>query len=420
MRDAYDHDAKNAKYRGVAVCTRNVFYVATVVNLAFTLVIVSRIKLLSQGSVHECRQLLSTETKTNNAAYKDLKKSKLSDPHALQNYLRRRIEDTKEPWWENRNSSRTLYVEVYTGLANILQTMASAYTVAYRENINIKIVFWASRLSPVKWDELFSFPKVNVSVTFPDGKAVIHETKACTFSQELYVWKENSYKVKWVKDQNKDGQFGCTRCCCWREEPFPETVAWFYKILQPAMDVQKYIDNFKKRQKWDEYQWVAVHVRRSDNFHNMRMFMNTKLQKELRGVINTTDADSMLPVRNYVTLMKQLQRSWPKHRVDEGPYYRIKPVKFFLATDNKNVVSQIANEFEAGSVVWFNNNARTRFFIKKSVWERKVAVIELYLLASCDILVGTPFSTFSEAAHLIGGGVYLEPEFAYYNMSVAT
>lgn len=49
-------------------------------------------------------------------------------------------EFTEQPWWEQFQSRRTLYVAPYTGLANTLQAMGSAMTIADREKMNVKVV----------------------------------------------------------------------------------------------------------------------------------------------------------------------------------------------------------------------------------------------------------------------------------------
>eukprot|EP00210_Caulerpa_lentillifera_P006891 g6588.t1 len=359
-----------------------------------------------------------------------------NDSSSLQDYLRRRLEDTKEPWWDKRNAKKTLYVEMLTGMANILQSMASAFTVAYRENINIKvqtqfsirsktrtlllqIIYWRCCFPPAKWEDLFSFPKVDSIAYYPDGAELLAKTNSCTRSDEMYQWKDQGNKIKWVKDKHSNNEIGCTIACCWREQPFPESVAWFYKSLRPAKDIQEKIDEFKRIHDWDKYQWVGVHVRRTDNFLVMRQIMKSRIQKEFHDKINTTDKETMLPLVNYVTLMKQLEQSWPKHKLKRGPTNPMKPVKFFLSTDNKTVISEITKEFQQDSIVWFDAN-QMNVSTEQVLWRKKLAVVDLYLLSSCGILVGTPFSTFSEAAHLIGGGAYLEPKFAYYNMSAAS
>ena len=49
-------------------------------------------------------------------------------------------EFTEERWWEDVGGDRTLYVAPYTGLANTLQAMGSALTIAHRHKINIQVL----------------------------------------------------------------------------------------------------------------------------------------------------------------------------------------------------------------------------------------------------------------------------------------
>lgn len=254
---------------------------------------------------------------------------------------------------------------------------------------------------------------MNFRQTFPDGETDYHFTRACKVGASIHEWEGASKRIDWVKEKTGRGKFGCLESCCWREPSFPDSVLWFYKILRPEEYVQMRIDSFKRKQNWSKYQWVGVHVRRTDNIGNMRTLVETETQETLKGKINTTNADSMLPLSSYVALMKHLQQSWPVHKFAEGPFHLMKPVKFYLAADNEHVKKQIAKEFDNDSIVFFDRD-RVNIRMNPDVWRKKVAVIELYLLASCQILIGTPFSTYSEAAHLIGGGVYLEPNFVYH------
>lgn len=60
-------------------------------------------------------------------------------PSATRDYEPLGVEDTDEPWWENFETNRTLYLSVLYGLGNTIPSIASALTVAYREKINVKV-----------------------------------------------------------------------------------------------------------------------------------------------------------------------------------------------------------------------------------------------------------------------------------------
>eukprot|EP00210_Caulerpa_lentillifera_P001688 g1623.t1 len=324
------------------------------------------------------------------------------------------VEFTDEPWWEQRDSNRTLYVATECGTGNVLEIMASALTVSYRENINIKFVFIREKFGPATWDDLFSFPKLNFNYTFPDGVYDHHRTKACTVFKDLNDWKRDSYRIKWSMESDGIGEFGCVKCDWWKEPPFAQNSVWFYRILRPTKYLQLRVDAFKKSQEWNKYQWVGVHIRRTDNLGIMKWLLEEIVPKSLNKKIDTTNADEILPLDHYITTMRNFKENYPVHNLDR--FQIVKPLKFFLATDRDDIKSQIIEVFPEDQVIHYEHGIPSSQ-LRSENRGMKLAVIDMFLLASCQVLIGTPFSTFSEAAHYIGGNVFLEPNFAYQKQS---
>eukprot|EP00210_Caulerpa_lentillifera_P001695 g1630.t1 len=356
------------------------------------------------------RDLLIPSFSYNKASQQTAIQAPWQEAPAARDYEPLGIEFTDDPWWEQRDSNRTVYVAPYTGLSNTLQALASAFTISYRENINFKFVFKRDWFGPAVWDDLFSFPKVNFNHTFPDGVYYHKETKSCKVAKPLFHWKHGLEMIEWTKEPNGTGEIGCVESCCWREPPFPQTVLWFYRILRPEKYLQMKIDSFKKSQGWDKYQWVGVHVRRTDNIETMKGLLKFETQSTLQGKVNTTNADSILPIESYIATMYHLQQDYPIHKL--GGYQIVKPLRFFLATDKDETRSKILEAFPEGQVVYYEHGIPSGR-LRSENWGMKLAVIDMFLLASCQVLIGTPFSTFSEAAHYIGGNFFLEPNFAY-------
>lgn len=263
---------------------------------------------------------------------------------------------------------------------------------------------------PATWDDLFSFPKVNFNHTFPDGVYDHRETKSCKVAEPLFTWEHGLKMIKWAKEPNGTEEIGCVQSCCWREPPFPKSCLWFYRILRPETYLQMRIDAFKEEQEWDKYQWIGVHVRRTDNIETMKNLLNYETQPDLKGKVNTSNAETIMPIESYISTMTQIKHSFPIHKL--GPYQTIKPLKYFLATDKDEIKTQILEAFPEAQVVYYEHDLPSSE-LRNNNWGMKLAVIDMFLLASCDILIGTPFSTFSEAAHSIGGGFYIEPNFSY-------
>lgn len=157
------------------------------------------------------------------------------------------------PAWCPPPSHRKLYIAPLAGLANVLQTIASALTVAKREEFDVNLVLQFKTFMNTSWDELFLEPAINeINGTFPDGAILPKTTEACSVQHDFTEWKE--IKKKWNK--TGDGDILCATTCCWREGPFPHSVLWFYKSLVPAQRIQQSIQELQKQWRWHEFQWV--------------------------------------------------------------------------------------------------------------------------------------------------------------------
>lgn len=91
-----------------------------------------------------------------------------------------------------------------------------------------------------------------------------------------------------------------------------------------------------------------------------------------------------------------------------GSHQNVRPLRYFLATDNRDVRDQVMRSFSAGMVVEFSKDHIDD--LRGSTAGLQSGIIDLSLLAACEVLIGTPYSTFSATANYIGGQLYLEPE----------
>ena len=155
---------------------------------------------------------------------------------------------------------------------------------------------------------------------------------------------------------------------------------------------------------------IGVHVRRTDNIDTMKKLMKFHTIAHLRNSVNLTSADSILPTKNYVKVMDHLLGLTPLHQL--GPYQVFKPIRFFLATDKDETKQPIVDHFKEGLVVSFDKGLDGDV-LRRDAWGMQTGIIDMFLLASCKAVVGTPFSTFTEAATYIGGSMLLEPDFEY-------
>lgn len=143
----------------------------------------------------------------------------------------------------------------------------------------------------------------------------------------------------------------------------------------------------------------------------MKVMRNLIKIGPLKTRVNYTSPhdDDILPISNYIDRMRDVQKSVPTHNLTF--YQSFKPVRYFLATDNPTATEQVMSTFPSGAVVRFKKEDLTH--IRSSVSGMQSGVIDLFLLASCEVLIGTPYSTFSATASYMGKKLYVEPEFNY-------
>lgn len=153
---------------------------------------------------------------------------------------------------------------------------------------------------------------------------------------------------------------------------------------------------------------VGVHVRRGDRIRDLSSYLKEK----------NNSSTELLPLDNYVSAMKSTKSILPSHfypsngqvsdfllRFESLDFDR-RDIRFFLATDDPKAAEYIKGFFFDGEVVSYEHPENDY----RPVRQAQNAVADMFLLASCESLIGTPTSSFSLAAKLIGSGLYLEPE----------
>lgn len=141
----------------------------------------------------------------------------------------------------------------------------------------------------------------------------------------------------------------------------------------------------------------------------MRWLVELQTVEELKGRIDVNNADTMLPTSHYADLMKKVKATWPLHQM--GVYQAVKPIRFFLASDQGEIKNEFMEQFGNNQVVVYHSDAKPN--VSSNIRNMQMAVMDLFMLASCKVIIGTPFSTFSETASHIGGALLLEPDFSY-------
>lgn len=150
---------------------------------------------------------------------------------------------------------------------------------------------------------------------------------------------------------------------------------------------------------------VGVHVRRTDRpLNTYRLLRKIPFSNFLD--LTVRDYNKILPVSAVIDQMQlYLDIMLSNQTAAQGG---LKPVRFFLATDDKSIEPEIMQAFSPGQVVKLTKTlSPSEARLKKSGMH--LAVADLTLLASCRILVGSAYSSFSKAATFMGNNLYTEP-----------
>lgn len=151
-----------------------------------------------------------------------------------------------------------------------------------------------------------------------------------------------------------------------------------------------------------------MHLRRSDNMDVMRNLISIGPLRDKVDYKSSID-ENILSLSSYKDKMMSVAQSLPEH--DLMVYQEVKPIRFFLATDNSGARDYIVSNFPEGMVTGFKKEDYNH--IRTSINGMQSSVVDLFLLASCEVLIGTPYSTFSATAKYVGRNFYVEPDFVY-------
>lgn len=319
--------------------------------------------------------------------------------------------DPQAPWWRTTNASRTLFVRPVSGMGNHLQTIASALTLARVENFDVKIVFdrmgkYIKFDDNFRWNDLFREPPLDYNDTFPGGSTSV--SSECTVHY-AYLWHE--VRDMWERGrQQMDDERLCIRACCLEAFPvkswLPHT-GWFYRSLKPSHRIEKMIKLFQKEVMWDKYTWVGVHIRRTDRVRDARRHLR-ELPLNTYLNLDTSNYDDVLSIAAFVDQMQNFLDSVPNEMSSNSQ--AIKPIRFFLATDDEDVRDRVMKSFEPNLVVEVPNKMNV-FKARSKKEGMEQAVMDLVLLAYCRVLIGSPYSSFSKAANFMGNNFFTEPGF---------
>lgn len=311
-------------------------------------------------------------------------------------YLNKAMQNRK---YMLRRAKLNLYIEPKNGLGNRLRALASAYVIAKNTNRKLIVVWLKDEHCEADFFDLFdknyitqSFhvldKKEEVSRIFEKHKIIDETHSSISLSLEnsykpfLDYYNYAKYKGEYIKDESSDDIYITSACVLnnrntnWYQESI------FLRHLVPKADILNTV--FETEFKANSFKnVVGVHIRMGQDpvlyaFENVSKYND----KEKSLIQRWRQASNW---KNFVPEMEKLLDLNPKQ-------------KFYISADNE----QVYNEFMKLENFKHNLIVTNRDNYDRSKDGLKSALVDLYLLSKCKLILGSNWSSFSEIAHKIG------------------
>lgn len=253
----------------------------------------------------------------------------------------------------------TIYIEPEGGLCNRMRSIVSAYSYARDNNYEMVIIWPRKEELNCKFQELFNpiylnNKKVKVINLPYVGPGIVNKGHN-TISEIV----KNKYKRKC--NIYFDQLIDCSVNNSFYIKSFEE---WYknnntYNIFSLNKKINEKLNNFKKQ---FSPSMVGVHIRRTDNIIS----------------INSS------PTELYIKKMTEM--------LNEN-----KARKFFLASDDENEINKLKTVFGNEMILSQSNIDRRR----NNSNGIKDALLDLYLLANTELIIGSYYSSFTDVAAAI-------------------
>ena len=254
-----------------------------------------------------------------------------------------------------------IYIEPQAGLCNRMRAIESAYQIAKEMNKKLCIVWCCNVDCMAKFSDLFEdIPDVEV-IEIP----ALFGIRTTVRYQRLRIKHIMQRCIAVEKLERCDGNEEVVRRFVAQGTVYVQSFGVWYPyeknlgFFRPVAEIEKMI-SFKKSEFGNEC--IGVHIRRTDNVKS----------------ITESGTD---------VFIERMQAE-----IDRNPN-----VTFFLASDAQHEKDTIINLF--GKRIKWNEDSELKRTSKEGM---RIAVKDLFLLASCDKIIGSAGSSYSEMAAEIG------------------
>lgn len=280
----------------------------------------------------------------------------------------------------NRRSSQVLYINPIGGLANRMRALAGGISLAQDLGVDFKLVWLKNWELYAEFDDIFEMPEELLGrVSYPD-KVTYGILYSPPRLKNLYISSmtlrryglsflgsnEPYFDIAAAVDSGSEvkrmfEQGFAKRDKCFLQggiHLYPFDLELYRHLFKPSENIKKVVDERIAELGENRY---GVHIRRTDNIESIRKSPDEIFIKEMNRRLTVNSE-----------------------------------IRFYLSTDSEEVKLKFKREF--GEKVRFSPKVARR----DTVDGIKEAAIELFTLANTKAILGSYFSSFSEAASLLG------------------
>ena len=299
-----------------------------------------------------------------------------------------------------QKSKLKLYIEPKNGLGNRLRSLASAYVIAKNTNRSLVLVWIPDEHCQASFFDLFDKNYITKGLTVVDKKDEIskifmhhrvidetHSSISFDFSRHsdlpfLDYYNYSKYKNEYIKDESSDDIYVVSACVLnnrntnWYQESI------FLRHLVPKEEILNKV--FETEFKYNSLKnVVGVHIRMGQDPVLYAFEDVSKYNDREKSLIQRWRQASNW--KNFVPKMEELIKLNSDQR-------------FYISADNKQVYIEFQKLEQFKDKLIFT--ARDTY--DRNIEDIKSALVDLYLLSKCKLILGSNWSSFTEIAHKIG------------------
>lgn len=271
-----------------------------------------------------------------------------------------------------------IYINPIGGLANRMRAIASGISLARSAGCDFRIIWRVNGELMARFDDIFEIPELLRGKLHHPGPAEYSLLWSMPRKKNLYVTRATLKRFHPVlldcspdfsRMIDKEGAFTdsvAKDCSHGRNAYIQSGVVFHYfteeeyrNLFQPHRELAARAESVRSELGTD---YIGIHIRRTDNKEAISNSPDSLFIREIENILN-----------------------------------RAPQTKFYLASDSQAVKHKIADRF-GGDVIHFNRSEAKR----NTLEGMQDAMVEMMILAGAREIIGSHYSSYSEAAAMLG------------------